>query len=289
MKKVVLVGVGTVGCISASKLSKEKISLKIIDRDFVEPSNVGVQILYRKEDVGIPKATAAKKRLEKQGFKIDATVDDLNRKNVDFLKNSDMVLDGTDNFDARFLINDYCRKEGIPWVYSGAIKNLGSCFPVSPEGPCFQCVFDKSYSSETCDTAGVSGDVALGVGLLQAELCMKILKGNLENSNEMIRFNSEKTFRIRVKKRLQCRACNGQYDYLSGRKGARIVKMCGSNLYQIKGRSVDFSKLMQDFREAKNFGSCIHLDGVTVFKDGRALIKADSATQAKSIYFKLFG
>ena len=289
MKKVVLVGVGTVGCVTADNLAKENVSLKMMDRDFVEPSNVETQIFYRKEDVGMPKAIAAKKSLERRGLKADALVDDLNRENVDLLKDSDMVLDGTDNFDARFLINDYCRKEKIPWIYSGAIRNLGSCFPIFPEGPCFQCVFGESYSSETCDTAGVSRVVVSKVGSVQAELCMKILRESLENSDEMIRFNSERTFRVRARKRLNCRACNGQYDYLFGRKGARVVKMCGSNLYQIRGRNVDFSILMQDFKEARNFGTCIHLDGVTIFKDGRALIKADSAAKAKSIYFRLFG
>ena len=289
MKRVVLVGVGTVGCFAAEKLAEQKVDLKIIDRDFVDSSNIGVQVLYGREDLGFPKALAAKKSLQRKGFECEVLVDDLNKDNIDFLEGSDVVLDATDNFDARFLINDYCRKNGVPWVYSGAVRNLGTCFPVFPEGPCFQCVFSSRYSSETCDTAGVSADVALRVGRLQAETCMKILRGFVKESGEMIRVNSGRVSTVRAKKRKGCRACSGFYDYLSGKKGSRIVKMCGSSLYQIKGRRPDFSKIREDFEKAEDFGSCIHLEGITLFRDGRALVKAGSASEAKSIYFKLLG
>ena len=289
-------GAGAIGCAAAKLLIKENVAIKIIDRDFIEKSNLNVQTLYTAKDVGMPKAVAAKKRLEQtnKSAKVDGIVADLDRKNVRLLDSADVVLDCTDNFETRFLINDRLKAKKIPWIHAGAIRDIASVYPIIPDGPCFRCVFDKHHSLETCDTAGVSTDAVRKAAKIQATQAMNVLQEK-KTKNSMIRINltTNANLKLKVKKNKNCRTCNGKYDYLEGRKGSRIVKLCGTGSYQIKGRQINLPKLVKKLKDnqiaVKTFGHCIHFDNATLFKDGRAIIKAKSTSQAKSIYSKIVG
>src|SRR3989344_1900894 len=175
-KKVALVGAGAIGCLSARGLAGEGIALTVIDRDYVDSSNIGRQLLYSEQDVGMPKALAVKKRIK---GKVKAVVADLDFKNIDsLLKGHSLVLDCTDNMEARFLINDYCKKNQIPWIYSAALRNTASLFTIMPQGPCFRCIFDRHNSLETCDTAGVSQGVVAEISAIQTNEAVNILLNN---------------------------------------------------------------------------------------------------------------
>ena len=295
-KKVTIVGAGAIGCETSKLLIKENVEIKIVDRDFIEKSNLNGQTLYATKDIGMPKAVAAKKTLErtKNNRKVAAAVADLDRKNVRLLNDADVVLDCTDNFETRFLINDFLKEKKIPWIYAGAIRNIASVYPILPSGPCFRCVFDKHHSTETCDTAGVSMEAVRKAAKAQTRQAMKILQEK-KPEKSMIRINTttNTNLKIKVKKNKNCRTCSGKYDYLEGRKGSRIVKLCGTGIYQIKGRQINLSEIAKKLKDnrtpVKTFEHCIHFGNVTLFKDGRALIKAKSAPQAKAIYSRTIG
>ena len=292
-KKVVVVGAGAVGCFAARRLAREEVSVKIIDRDFVERSNLDGQVLYAGKDVGLPKAVAAKRKLQKiKGARVRAVVADLDWRNASLLEGADVVLDCTDNLEARFLINDYCMAKKIPWVYAGAVRGIAAVYPVVPGSPCFRCIFGGSQGAETCDTAGVLEAAVRSAAGIQARQAIGILRGK-RPERAMIRINlaAEGVFKVRVRKNRRCPSCRGRYDYLRGRKGSKAVKMCGSGSYQIKGSAVDLRKLAERLKGVKvrNLGYCLHAGDVTVFRDGRALIKADSPEKARSVYFRIFG
>lgn len=295
-KKVVVVGAGAIGCFAARRLARETVSVKIIDRDFVERSNLGSQVLYSEKDVGLPKSIAAKRKLEKisEACKVSAVVADLDWRNASLLEGADVVLDCTDNLEARFLINDYCMAKRIPWVYAGAVRGIATVYPVVPDAPCFRCIFEGRQSAETCDTAGVLVAAVRSAAGIQARQAIGILQGK-RPEQAMIRINLEGdgNFKVRVRKNGRCPSCRGRYDYLRGRRGSKVVKMCGSGSYQIRGAAVDIPKLAERLKgkgvRVRNLRYCLHANNVTVFRDGRALIKADTPEKARSVYFRIFG
>ncbi len=288
---VVLVGAGAIGSAVAGILAKAEVKrMTIIDRDFVERSNLQHQLLFTERDVGMPKATAAKAHLGKfySKIKISAVVADLDYRNVNLLSSHDIVLDCTDNFETRFLINDYCRKSSVPWIYAAVIRDTGTAYCVTPDRACFRCIFSNHSAAETCDTAGVLNSTVAATASLQASEAVKILlKSDFEK--DMARIKPQQTLKVKVKKRKGCICCNGNYEYLSGKKGSRIVKLCGTGTYQIKGKPVDLGLLRKRFDKAKPFGCCIHLGNITIFSDGRAIVKAESAAKAKSAYARIVG
>ena len=289
-RRISIVGVGAIGTASAMLLAGAGLgSLNIIDRDFVESGNLRNQTLYSEKDVGMPKAVAAKARLEDLAAKtkITAEVKDLDYGNVSVLEGSDVVLDCTDNFETRFLINDFCRKQGIPWIYAAALRDNGTTYCITPDAPCFRCIFDNHSGPETCDTAGVDGEIVAQIALMQAGQAIRILLGK-PHEKLLVRIGPSGMLKLRVRKNESCKACKGNYEYLkAGSSG--IVKLCGTNSYQIKGRPVDLDALKGKLENSRNFGYCLHSERITVFKDGRAFVKAESPERAKAVYRKLVG
>jgi len=288
MKSVVIVGVGAVGSLTASLLVKAGLAIKIIDRDYVDEANLERQVLYTRKDIGKPKAVVAEKVLDIKGI-----IADVNHKNIQLLK-ADLVLDCTDNFETRFLINDYCKKNSIPWIYAGAVGDRGTILNILPKQACFRCLFDRHQSIETCDTAGVLASVVKKTAQLQASQALKILRKQ-HPETAMLRLKGNSMLKLKVKKNPECEACNGNYEYLSGKKGSKIIKLCGTNSYQIKGKAVNLQLLLNKIKSSskkinvKNFGYCLHLNNITIFQDGRAIVKASSPTQAKSTYHRVLG
>lgn len=287
---VAVVGAGAIGSRSSEILARSGIGkLILIDRDFVEFENLQSQNLYTEEDVGKPKATAARACLKKinSGIKIRAYAEDFNCTNANLIK-SDLVLDCTDNFKARFLINDFCSKNSIPWIHSAAVRELGTVFAVNGS-PCFSCILGSPKSSETCRTSGILNATAGIVSSIQANEAVKILLGK-RHEQGLIRINSwENTItKIRVNRNPECPACKGEYRHLEDDNS--IIKFCGSGIYQIKGK-ISLSQARAKFRKLgkiRDFGSCLQFRNITIFKN-RALVMAGSEKEAKRTYLKFIG
>ncbi|MBI3034138.1 ThiF family adenylyltransferase [Candidatus Woesearchaeota archaeon] len=294
---VAVVGVGAIGCLSSELLVRAGIGkLVLIDRDVVEDSNLQRQILYSAGDVGKAKAAAARESLLgiRPEAAITALISDLDYSSIGMVK-SDIILDCTDNLEARFLINDFCRKNSVPWVHSAAIMASGAVFSVLPgsSNACFRCVVQDAPHPDTCDAVGVLNTVAASVSAFQVTEAFKIILGN-HPGNYMLRLNMwDNDFsRISVRKNPSCLVCRGHYDYLSGKKGSRAVRLCGNGSYQIRGAPVDLGVLEKRLKRAssvRNLGYCLSLPGVSVFSDGRALVKAGSESEARSRYSRIFG
>ena len=191
--RVTLCGVGALGTVLANTLVRAGVGhVRIIDRDFVEPSNLQRQVLFDESDVtnNLPKAEAAATKLRQinSGVTVEAIVADIDRTNVEeFCRDADLILDGTDNFEVRYTINDAAIKLNKPWVYGGAVGVEGMTMTIIPgETPCLRCVFEQSPGPGevgTCETAGVLGPIVGIVASFQATEALKILAGKPEAIN----------------------------------------------------------------------------------------------------------
>ncbi len=279
---VAIVGVGALGTVEASLLARAGVSLILIDRDIVEEHNLQRQILYDQKDIGKPKAEVAKEKLQliNPEVKVTAFVADLDYKNIASVK-ADLFLDGTDNMDTRFLIDEYCYKEKLPWVYAGAVQDRGSVYVIAEGQTRFSTIFRNHYGAQTCETGGVLNTVTTTIAAIATSEAIKVLtKQPFEE--RMIRYNATTQELLKVAPPPYQKIAS--FSYLTGKVGARVIKMCGSNMYQVKGRKVDITKV-----KGQRFGSCVKVGENFVFADGRVLIKASSEERAKAKYSQLVG
>lgn len=308
----VIVGCGALGTVQASLLARAGVGrLRLIDRDYVEESNLQRQILYTEEDAqaGLPKAEAARRHLLKanSGVEIEALVSDLNPADAeDLLGGAQVILDGTDNFETRMLINDYAVREGVPWIYGAAVGSYGIAMPVLPDdSACFRCIYPEPPSGvqPTCETAGVLGPVTSVIGSIQAMEALKILAGRAESVRRKIfradLWNGPVRETAMPERDEACPACGRrEFAYLHGRKRAP-VSLCGRNAVQIheRARPLNLAQLAERLEglgsvRANEFALRFH-DGeheVTVFADGRAIIKGTTDVGvARSIYSRYVG
>src|SRR5215212_1565989 len=191
--RVTLCGCGALGTVLANALVRAGVGhLRLVDRDFIETSNLQRQVLFDENDVAenLPKAEAAARKLRaiNSGVTVEPVVTDIDRTNImGLVEDADLVLDGSDNFEVRYLINDAAVKLGKPWVYGGCIGSHGQVLPIIPgKSPCLRCVFEAAPApgeTGTCETAGVLGPIVNIVASLQATEGMKILTGNMEQLN----------------------------------------------------------------------------------------------------------
>jgi molybdopterin/thiamine biosynthesis adenylyltransferase len=185
--RAVLVGCGAIGAAAANLLVRAGVGhLRILDRDFVEPSNLQRQTLFEESDAreALPKAVAAERRLRaiNSEVKVEAAVADLNPRNVDeLLAGYPLILDGTDNFETRFLMNDYAVKTNTPWIYAAAVSSYGLTLAIRPgQTPCLACLLESSGEmglEETCDTIGVLGPIVHLIAALEVAEALKLLAG----------------------------------------------------------------------------------------------------------------
>lgn len=258
---IAVVGIGALGSVSANLLARAGVGrLRLIDRDFLELQNLQRQALYDEEDVrtNLPKAVAARRRLQKinSEIRIEAEPSDLNAETVDdLLGGIDLVIDGTDNFETRFLINDFSVRDKVPWIYGGAVGTEGLAYVILPgEGPCLRCLFEEAPRPgefQTCDTAGILAPVAHWAASFQAMEALKILTGQKQSiERRLMKFDLWKNeFRAIDVGATSCAApagrqgpaptnrCSGctkqEHPYLSRGKGVRTVTLCGRNAVQI--------------------------------------------------------
>lgn len=307
----VIVGCGALGTVQASLLARAGLgTIRLIDRDYVEESNLQRQLLYTEADAcqGLPKAEAARRHLleANSGIRVETQVSDLNPENADdLLAGAGVILDGTDNFETRLLINDYSVREGIPWIYGAAVAGYGIAMPVIPgDSACFRCIYPvpPAGAQPTCETAGVLGPVTSVIGSIQAMEAMKILGGKLSAVRRRI-FTANlwdgPIREIAMPPRDEDCPCCGKRDFtfLNGRRAP--VSLCGRNAVQIHElrRPLDLVELAARLKglgavRANEFAlrfSTGHYE-ITVFPDGRAIIKGTTDIGvARGIYSKYIG
>ncbi len=260
--KIVVVGCGTTGNLIIPRLKGE---IVILDRDIVEEKNLNRLIEFTKKDIGKPKAEVLGKK-----FRVKYKIMDLDYLNVDILK-SDLVIDCTDNMETRFLINEYCVKNKIPWLYIGVIGEQGRVMKVDGDY-CFRCIFSDVKGLETCETFGVDMDVAeetIQVALEEISCKSRGLWANGEWFN--------------VSKNMNCPVCNGVYERLNGKK-EKIVKYCGSSRFQFDG-GYDFELLKKRFKKK---GEWFVYGEFYVFPE-RVLVKAENEKEARRKLSRFIG
>lgn len=317
--RVVLIGCGALGSVLANTLARAGVGfLRIVDRDFIELNNLQRQVLFDEDDIAsnLPKAEAARRKLQRINSKveIEAAVTDVNHRNIEQLcDRADLLLDGTDNFETRFLINDLAVKTGRPWVYGAVIGATGLSMPILPnDTPCLRCVFEQAPPPEmnpTCDTAGVLGPVVSVVASYQAMEAIKILAGRREAVNGRLlsvdlwegRFSL-----LKVQTAYDagdCSCCKQKrFDYLEGKFGSSATTLCGRNAVQVTppaGMTIDFAAIAGKMRAATGAAprfnafmlkAAIGPHEITVFADGRAIIAGTSRPEeARVVYAKYIG
>ncbi len=293
-----IVGLGALGSLSAQLLARAGIGkLILIDRDYVELNNLHRQF-FREEDIGKAKAEAMAKLLKEinSEVRVEAHFDNLDYTNAEkLLLKADLILDCTDNLETRFLINDFSLKKRVPFIYAAALAESGYIFTIMPGETCFNCIFGKAITKETCETTGVLNTITSAISVLQANQAMKIILQK-EVDKELFYFNSaqNRIEKIKVSKNPECEACNGIFKYLSGEKGSKIVKFCGSQNYLIRGKFnyVDLKNKLAKVSKAngiKDFGNAFLFKDLTIFADGRALIKAAGEKEAISLFSRYVG
>ena len=309
---VVIIGCGALGTITATSLVRAGVGkVRIIDRDFIEYHNLQRQVLFDEEDIKneLPKAIAAERHLKKvnSSVEIEGIVADVNYTNIERLvTGADLILDGLDNLETRFLINDASLKHKIPWVYGGAISSYGMTMNIiAHETPCFRCLQASPISrgiALTCDTAGVISPAPFIIGSLQTVEAMKILVGAEEINRDLIMINVWKgTFdHLKIVPRRDCPACQGRYEFLEARFGTRTTSLCGQNAVQVLNpevREVSFERLAAYLGPVgevnyNEFMLRFRVDNheMVIFPDGRAIVKnTDDEVMARGLYAKYIG
>jgi molybdopterin/thiamine biosynthesis adenylyltransferase len=308
----VIVGCGALGGIQAEALARAGVGrLTIIDRDFVETSNLQRQFLFTESDANqaLPKAIAAERRLREinSEIRVEGIVADLDpAASQDLLEGAQLILDATDNFETRFLINDFAVARKVPWIYGAAVGSYGLMMPILPgETACLRCIYPEPPGGiqPTCETSGVLGSVTMLIGSLQAGEAIKILSGNTHLVRRRIVTADVWTGGVREvdipARDPECPACkHNEFAWLNGSKRAPI-SLCGRNAVQIheRFRPVDLDGLalqlsgLGDVR-ANEFALRFLCDPfeITVFADGRAIIKGTTdPAVARGLYSRYVG
>ncbi len=314
--RALVCGCGALGSVLAQTLVRAGVGrVKIVDRDFVEKSNLQRQVLFDEQDVAeqLPKAMAAAQKLRKinSEVEVEAVVADLDATNIDKLcDGADVIVDGTDNFETRFLINDLAVSRNIPWVYGGCIGAEGQTMTILPgETACLRCVLrdcPPPGTMPTCDTAGILGPIVGVVASIQAMEAIKILSGHREAVSRNLTIVElwgtclRQTNLASLREQTDCPACKrGEFPWLARRTGGRTAVLCGRNAVQVsyEGTAFSLEALAERLREvgplARNpFLLRLNVEGyeITVFADGRAIIGGTSnPTVARRVYAKFIG
>nr|WP_218970309.1 ThiF family adenylyltransferase [Mesobacillus jeotgali] len=312
----VIVGMGALGTVISNHLVRSGVGhVRIIDRDLVELSNLQRQTLYDEEDAreNLPKVIAAEKKLKKinSEVRVEAVIADLTLDNAeDLLAGFDVIVDGTDNFMARYLINDVAVKYGIPWVYGGAVSSRGMFAVIKPgETPCYRCLFPSIPAGlgETCDSIGVLSPITDIIGSFEAVEALKLLVGADSNPNlEQMDIWYNSNFQMDISQGLnpECPACvHHQYEFLDRSSDQQInyASLCGRNTIQIKPRQkakMDLEKLaarLKNNGEVKGNPFLLRFmpdEDITmvIFQDGRVLVHGtNDLVKAKTYYARYLG
>ena len=316
--RALICGCGALGSVLANTLARAGVgSLRIVDRDFLQLNNLQRQVLYDEADVesGLPKAIAAGNRLRtiNSEIEIEPVVADLDHTNVvQMMEDVDIILDGTDNFETRFLLNDAAVKLGLPWVYGGCIGAEGQTMTIIPgQTPCLRCLLPETPppgTTPTCDTAGILGPIVNIVASWQAVEAIKILSGNGQAVSRTLNVVELWDNRVRqvkldsLRDRSDCPTCHaGEFPWLGGQRGGHTAVLCGRNAVQLsfpeRRHTLSLESLAKKLDgvgevSVNPFLLRLTVDGymVTVFPDGRAIINGtEDIAEARTVYAKYVG
>ncbi len=304
---VVIIGCGALGTLIATSLVRAGVGkVRIIDRDFIEYHNLQRQVLFNEDDIRqqLPKAIAAERYLKKvnSSIEIEGIVADVNSTNIERLvRGADVILDGLDNFETRFLINDVSLKYKIPWIYGGAISSSGMTMNIIPgKTPCFRCISISVPSRGfilTCESAGVLSPAPFIIGSLQSAEAMKILVGSENINLNIISIDVwyDKFASFKPSYRTDCPSCQGRFEFLEAKFGTRSTALCGQNAVQVINpeiQKVSFKQLVTRLRPIgevhyNEFMLRFEVDNkeMVIFPDGRAIVKN---TRDESLAQKLY-
>jgi adenylyltransferase/sulfurtransferase len=313
--RVVVIGCGANGTVIANHLTRAGIGhLTLVDRDFIELNNLQRQLLFDEHDLALnlPKAVAAERKLRaiNSDVEVRGIVTDVNAENIESLiEGATVVLDGTDNFETRYILNDACIKHNIPWIYTGAVASYGMSQTIIPgETACLRCLFPDlppPGTSPTCDTAGVLGPLISTIASVSASEAIKLIVGQGELNRGIIHFdvwyNTYEQFE-NSGPRQDCPACQQHnFEFLNQERGGETVNLCGRNAVQIRvpgtgslpladlaGRLASVSDITAQNQYLLRF----LVDGydITLFVDGRAIIKGtEDESVARGLYAKYIG
>lgn len=315
--RVLVCGCGALGSVIAERLARAGVGyLRIVDRDWVEESNLARQTLFTERDAleSRPKALAAGEALHQinSEITIESLVEDVTHRNIRQLASGcDLILDGTDNFETRLLINDYSLAENVPWVHGGCLGASGQVMSIVPgQTACFRCLVPEMPPREampTCDTAGILGPTVGLVACWQAAEALKILSGHrAEVCRDLIVIDTWHTA-VRlvslssVQQQGTCEACQRkQFPYLEGKFFCEATVLCGKNAVQIASSGSSSVDLLQLAKNLSTVGSVtanpyfLRLTAsdfvITLFRDGRAIVSGTSdPTHAKNILVRTLG
>jgi molybdopterin-synthase adenylyltransferase len=310
--KVAIIGCGATGTAVAGLLARAGVgTLRIIDRDYVEPSNLQRQMLFDEADAAdsLPKAIAAAKKIAQFNSEIvvEPVVADLTPANItEQLAGADLLLDATDNFETRYLVNDYAVKNDVPWIYTAAVSTYGVTMNIIPgETACLSCVFPVAPQGvvQTCDTAGILNSAINLVASIEATEALKFLVGDRKVVRRtLLSFDLWTNDRAEIsaaRPRPDCQTCQArEFPHLAG-QGRPQITLCGRNSVQIheRRRPVSFDELtarLAPHGRVKHNGFVLkfwrdHYE-FTLFPDGRAIIKGTTDTSiARSLYARFIG
>lgn len=315
MSRVLLVGCGALGASHAEMLTRAGVGkIRIVDRDFVEITNLQRQMLFTEHDAAerIPKAIAARERLQQinSDVEIEAVVTDVNNSNIEkLIDGCDIVIDGTDNFQIRFLVNDACVKHNTTWIYGAAVSSGGTTMTIRPgTSPCLRCIFPEmpdAGSAPTCDTVGVIMPVISTISSIQIAEAFKLLVGDttaLHNSLiDLDVWTNERRAIILDGPDPDCIACGGRtFEFLDAERTEFSAVLCGRDAVQVAPAAavkLDLKQLAERIRAVTPVSQNEYLvrfaiDGyeMTVFADGRAIVRGtEDKAAARSLYSRFIG
>ncbi len=314
---VLVCGCGALGSVLANTLVRGGVGrVRIVDRDFVETSNLQRQVLFDENDVaaGLPKAAAAAEKLRaiNSEIEIEAIVADVDHTNIESLcEGVDAIVDGTDNFETRFLLNDAAVKLGLPWVYGGCVGAEGQSMSILPgETACLRCLMNECPppgTTPTCDTAGILGPIVNVIASIQAIEAIKILSGHRDAVSRMLTVVEMWDNRIHqidvgaLRDQVECPTCKGgEFPWLSGKAGSHTAVLCGRNAVQLTHPGQprlaldDLAQQLAGIGKVTRNAFLLRLEvddyQLTVFPDGRAIIGGtDDVPTARTVYAKYIG
>ncbi len=313
--RALIVGCGALGSAQAEALARAGVgTLRLVDRDFVESSNLQRQTMFTERDASerLPKAIAGARHLHEinSDVTVEAEIVDANHSNVErLISGCDVVLDGTDNFSTRYLINDACVKHNVTWIYGAAVGSYGVTMTIRPhDGPCLRCIFPEAppaASAPTCDTAGVIMPIISVVAAVQVTEALKLLTGRPETLHRsLMQFDvwRNQWRSIGVGERApDCLTCGlGRFESLEAEGREFAAVLCGRHAVQVSPAhpvQVDLLALSQKLETAGEVKGNDYLlrfrtgdYELTVFQDARSIIRGtDDIATARSLYAKYIG
>ena len=313
--RVLIVGCGALGSAQAESLARAGVGrLRIVDRDFVEASNLQRQTMFTERDAEerIPKAIAAANHIRdiNSETETEPEVADVNYSNIErLISDCDVVIDGTDNFATRYLINDACVKHGTDWIYGAAVGSYGVTMTVRPhQTACLRCVFEEAppaAAAQTCDTAGVIMPIINIIAAVQVSEALKIMTGHIEELHgALMQFDVWRNEWRKInpgEPSAECVTCaEGRFETLAPAGQDFAAVLCGRDAIQIsptQPTQINFSVLAERLRRSGEVKFNEHLlrfrtsdFELTVFHDARSIIRGtDQITTARSIYAKYIG